>query len=88
MSPRDIQSQQLTRVSDRIADAILAFASKQTSTFRADDLRAFVTTTVGTVAPGSADRVLRDLRQRGQIDYRVVNRRASLYELVQTSLSP
>ena len=39
---------------------------------------------VGETAPGSADRVLRDLRQRGSIDYEVVSRRSSLYRVLAT----
>jgi hypothetical protein len=33
----------------------------------------------GIAAPASADRILRDLRQKGVIDYKVLGRRASLY---------
>jgi hypothetical protein len=33
------------------------------------------------VAPASTDRILRDLRARGLLDYRVTNRRLSLYEI-------
>ncbi len=84
-SPDDIQRRELTRVSDRIGAAILRFTASQHGPFRADDLRAFVTAAVGTVAPGSADRVLRDLRQRRKVDYKVINRRQSLYELVPLS---
>lgn len=33
------------------------------------------------VAPGSPERVMRDLRQKKVIDYRLVSRRYSLYEV-------
>lgn len=72
---------ELTRVCDRIGDAIIAFM-RSAEAFHADELRASVIATVGVIAPGSADRVLRDLRQRGLVNYRVLNRRQSLYERV------
>jgi ribosomal protein S25 len=33
-------------------------------------------------APAIADRILRDLRQRGVVEYRVLSRRESLYEVM------
>lgn len=79
------QQQQLERVAARIGDAILTFVRRlrafETTTFHADDLREFVMRAVGRTAPGSADRVLRDLRARGLVRYQVINRRESLYRL-------
>ena len=56
----------LARVSTRIAQAIRDFLSQTGTgrTFHADELRAHVAQRVGPTAPGSADRILRDLRQR------------------------
>lgn len=79
--PKSTQAEHLDRVSVRIGRAIVAFCAEQ-GLFHADDLRAYVTANVGIVAPGSADRILRDLRQRGCLNYRVVNRRDSLYEMI------
>jgi len=82
----DEQDENLERVSSRIAPAILAFLKevfkRKDRTFYADDLRRAVTRATGIVAPASADRVLRDLRQNHVIDYRVISRRESLYEIL------
>lgn len=74
-------SDHLGRVSERIAEAILAFCGNRTE-FHADDLRRYVREQVGEIAPSSPDRVLRELRKKGRINYRVKNRRESLYEVV------
>jgi len=75
-------TQYLDAVSSRIGSAILDFCCAQVGQeFHADDLRRFVSQKVGLCAPGSADRVLRDLRQRGAIDYVCVSRSESLYFL-------
>ena len=74
------QQLELERVSNRIAGALVQFCSKRVGQLiHADDLRVFVSRNVGSIAPGSADRVLRDLRQRGVISYTVISRRHSLY---------
>jgi hypothetical protein len=75
----DEQAAHLSRVKSRIVHAILTFLRAH-KRFRADDLRKYVAETTGIAAPASADRVLRDLRQRKIIDYRVISRRESLYE--------
>lgn len=68
----------LESVSERIAGRILGFcASRVGKEFHADDLRQHV----GDCAPGSADRVLRLLRQTERLDYVVLNRRKSLYRV-------
>lgn len=71
----------LERVSSRISRAILEFLGARGigSTFHADELRAFVAQKTGPVAPGSADRILRQLRQKGLASYSVLNRRESSY---------
>ena len=73
----------LDAVSSRIGRAILDFcAGVAGEEFHADDLRRHVTAAIGVCAPGSADRVLRHLRQKGALDYVVLNRKASLYRLI------
>ena len=73
----------LERVSGRIQRAILNFCASRGAGyyFYADELRRFVYTKTGATAPGSADRVLRHLRQKGALAYTVVNRRASHYRI-------
>jgi hypothetical protein len=74
----DDKVEHLERVSSRIARAILDYCRDHRQ-FHADDLRRAVTRATGISAPASADRILRDLRQKGIIDYKVLDRRASLY---------
>lgn len=78
---REEQEENRERVSSRIGAAILSFCLVNRQ-FHAEDLRKFVTRETGISAPASADRILRDLRQRGVIEYRVLNRRESLYEVI------
>lgn len=80
----DEQQENLERVSSRIAWAIIRFCREHRH-FHADDLRAAVTRATGVAAPGSADRILRLLRQRGVIDYVVTNRRESLYSVTRVA---
>lgn len=75
-----VQEQQLERVAEKIAAAILSFA-KPGRRFHADELRQHVEEACGKLAPGSADRVLRDLRARGLVAYRCTNRKESSYEI-------
>lgn len=86
-SPASDQREQLERVSSRIAALIVAFCAERLASGRVDfhaaDLRAAVSEHV-TTAPGSADRILRDLRKRGAVAYVVIDRRASLYRLTGT----
>lgn len=76
----------LKSVSARIGQAIqLFYDSRMTGGmpfFRADDLRVFVEAAVGKSAPGSADRILRDMRQAGKLNYEVTDRGQSLYKLL------
>jgi hypothetical protein len=74
----EAQQENLERVSTRIAAAIIRFLRGH-EYFYADDLRKAVVNETGIAAPASADRVLRDLRQRGIIDYVVVSRHESYY---------
>lgn len=73
---------ELSRVSERIGAAIVAFCRANLGhQFHADDLRRYVREQVGEVAPESASRILRDLRQQGTIGYELVDRAASLYRV-------
>ena len=80
------QTQQLNRVAATTKEAILEFIGQRLNdtnshgAFTADQLRFYVNNSVtGGVSPSSADRVLRMLRQRGLVDYCVLNRGKSLY---------
>lgn len=84
------QDDNLDRVSARIGAAILEFYWLRTEAgqpeFHVEDLRRHVNATVGMTAPGSSDRVMRDLRQKGIIFYKLLNRAESLY-LIQDKVS-
>lgn len=77
------QQENLVRVSARIKPSILRFceAHMTPKTFHAEELRCAVIRDTGITAPGSADRVFRDMRQKKEIGYRVLSRRESLYEV-------
>ena len=76
------QDRQQRRVTTRIGPLIEAFwawkITCQDATFRAEALR-YVCEASGLMAPASADRILRALRQAGKINYVVLSRRGSLY---------
>ena len=78
------QPAELARVTGRTAGAILKFLRRRLANgfteFHADDLRGSVASELAT-APGSADRILRDLRKAGVVDYEVVSRSKSLYRV-------
>jgi len=68
-------------VSDRISEAISEFMTERRGRqFHAEELRQHVRSRCGEVAPGSPDRILRDLRQSGRISYKCISKSASLYE--------
>lgn len=74
--------QHLERVSSRIRPAILWFCA-HTGVFHMEELRQFVAkATENHIAPGSPDRILRQLRKEGLIDYRLLSRQKSLYQIV------
>jgi hypothetical protein len=75
----DDHPEERERVSLRIAGAVIEFC-RQNELFHADELRAWVIRETGIAAPASADRILRQLRQRHVIDYVVLSRRESLYQ--------
>lgn len=76
------QDAHLERVNARIGATVLAFCREtQKPDFHMEELMRFVRARIG-AAPDSPGRILRDLRQRGAINYIVLNRRASLYRLL------
>lgn len=77
------QAAELERVTSRIGLLIIDFLRRLEpgQQFRAADLQRYVCGQCD-AAPASADRVLRELRKKGLVDYKVVNRRQSLYERV------
>lgn len=70
------------RVSSRIGGAVVEFC-RANRMFHAGELHRHVELATGVSAPASADRILRDLRKRGVVNYRVVSRGESLYEVIQ-----
>ena len=67
------------------AAAVLAFweqrVDSEDPTFTATQLRFYVWNNyTGKTSPSSADRILRMLRQKGQLDYTVENRGRSIYK--------
>lgn len=72
-----VQAVEIARVEKGIALHVLAFC-REHATFRADELRAYVQERTGR-APASPDRILRQLRSRGLVSYKVTDRAASLY---------
>ena len=83
------QTQQLNRVAATTSDAILEFIRQRLAdtetkgAFTSDQLRFYVNNNVAKgISPSSADRTLRMLRQKGALDYIVLNRGRSLYRAV------
>lgn len=76
------QRENIERVSSRISAAIVEFCSaRMGKQFFIEELRLFVARRTR-VAPASPDRILRSLRQQGKLDYKVVSRSKSLYEVL------
>lgn len=75
------QTANITRVSSEIGSHVTTFLNRHLNKeFHVEELRQFVFSQVkGYVAPASPDRILRDLRAKGIVNYAVVNRRKSLY---------
>jgi hypothetical protein len=73
---------ELHRVTRNIGETIMDFChSHRGQQFRASELRDYVAQNFGQTAPASADGVLRNLKAHGLVDYRLVSRRESLYEV-------
>ena len=77
---RDDHPAERARVRRSIGAAIMTFAIDHNGQqFHINELQSYVAKRVPT-APASADRILRQLRQQGSLDYRVISRSNSLYE--------
>jgi DNA-binding PadR family transcriptional regulator len=78
------QTENLGRVRDSIAPHIIRFIRERAGReFHGADLQQYVASQVnGFIAPGSPDRILRDLRKRGVVDYELLSRSRSLYRAV------
>ena len=78
------QTENLGRVRDSIAPHIIRFIRERSGQeFRGCELQQYVAYHCsGFVAPGSPDRILRDLRKRGVVDYELLSRSRSLYRAV------
>ena len=75
------QTTQLKRVRSRIGEIVKEFCrDNEGEDFTGSQLHQFVADRMQT-APGSADRILRDLRQRGEIMYSVISRGGSTYHM-------
>lgn len=77
-----IQPRELRRVKAAIAKLILKFfeARGVGAQFHMVELMRFVNSHI-TIAPDSAGRILRDMRQAKELNYAVIDRRKSLYEI-------
>jgi len=81
------QRENIARVRTAIQGYILDFCAarlkcpERRGRFYMEELRRHVDSCKG-IAPGSPDRILRDMRQRHVIEYWVVSRPQSLYQLV------
>lgn len=74
------QQTNLNRVSTAISQIVTDFWSERINKeFLNCELHSYVASKV-TIAPGSADRVLRMLRKKHVVNYEVVNRAKSLYK--------
>lgn len=78
------QAENIERVKNRIGGLIVQFFSECIAAgqfeFHADELREYIGHRI-VVAPGSPDRILRQLRREGKLGYKVVSRRGSLYRI-------
>jgi hypothetical protein len=82
----DTQRENIARVYQRIAPGIIEFFRTHGpgARFHVEELRAWIEARFPNTAPDSAGRIMRDLREHQIIDYTVINRRASLYEITAT----
>jgi hypothetical protein len=80
----ETQEEALEHVLSRIGCSVFEFCrgvyGSTLKTFHAGDLHEAVAGDAQ-IAPASADRILRALRQKGVINYRVLSRKESLYEV-------
>ena len=79
------QEENLERVTARIGSAIQRFflikGEGGNREFFVEDLRRYVISEVGIIAPASPDRIMRNLRQKGIINYTVLSRSESYYRI-------
>ena len=81
------QPENIERVYSQISRHILAFRGERGGDlFRAEELRQYVLEREPMIAPGSPDRILREMRLKRVLNYVVVNRRASLYQFKDPSI--
>jgi hypothetical protein len=76
------QQENMSRVSDAITPLVMEFWNTTNETgdaWHMEELTNFVSQRT-TVAPDSAGRILRSLRQQGKLNYRCIERHKSLYE--------
>lgn len=71
----------ITRTEARLGAAIREYIIRPGQRFHLSDLTEWVRAKVGECAPDSPARVLRHLRANGVLNYRCINRAASLYEV-------
>lgn len=80
-----IQQENLDRVKANIGEHVSNFVKERWATgqrkFAMRELHDYIFRKTQ-IAPASPDRILRQLRLDGECDYRVVNRRKSLYEII------
>lgn len=81
------QEGNLLTVSKRIGEAVIEFIkgklnSPVNQVFTAQELRLAVMSKVPSIAPGSPDRILRNLRQRKLVNYVLISRVKSLYKAI------
>lgn len=81
------QQENIERVKINIAPHVLAFVNARIGKeFRIVDLYQYVASqTKGYTAPASADRILRALKKKGELDYEVISRSQSLYRAVEVN---
>jgi hypothetical protein len=78
------QQNELGRVKTNIGELVESFILHRWQTgqprFHMRDLHDYIFTRTH-IAPASPDRILRQLRQEGKFDYKVIDRRASCYQI-------
>lgn len=72
----------LIRVESKIGDVVKEFCRERLNkSFTSEELRAYVIKHAPESAPASSDRILRDLRQKGELSYTLLSRSESLYQV-------
>lgn len=84
-----VQQEEIERVGKKIGAVILRYyqhkLSGAASDFHMEDLVTYVQTTIPSVAPDSASRILRNLRTQGELNYEVLSRTNSHYRMLPLS---